>query len=257
MEDEEDGVLSRKRVLLDNVVLSVLENFRSKLDITRSVDTVDVTEGGGDAESGGDAAELFPDLADLLGLRVEGGVVDASVIDTIFLTTGDTDFHLEEDADLVASLEVLLGDLDVVVELLGGEIDHVRGEEGLAGLLEVGLISVEAAIEPRKELLGAVVGVEDDGDSVEAGDGVDVLGTSDSTLDGGVLVLALDALTAEEGGTTVGELDDDGGVDGSGTLQDGVDGGGAGAVEGGDGESLLLSIAVQLLGFVTSEDTRM
>ena len=88
VEDEEDGVLSRKRVLLDDVVLSVLENFRSKLDITRSVDTVDVTEGGGDAESGGDAAELFPYLADLLGLRVEGGVVDASVIDTIFLTTG-------------------------------------------------------------------------------------------------------------------------------------------------------------------------
>ena len=38
-----------------------------------------------------------------------------------------------------APLEVSGGGVDVVVDLLLGEINHVRGEEGLAVELEVGL----------------------------------------------------------------------------------------------------------------------
>lgn len=41
-------------------------------------------------------------------------------------------------------------------------IRHSR-EEGLSVLLEVSLVGLEHTIEPRKELLGTVVRVEDDG----------------------------------------------------------------------------------------------
>lgn len=37
-------------------------------------------------------------------------------------------------------------------------------------LLEVGLVGIEHAIEPGEELVGAVVGVEDNGDTVRRGD---------------------------------------------------------------------------------------
>jgi hypothetical protein len=40
------------------------------------------------------------------------------------------------------------------------QVDHVRGEEGSAVLLEELLVLVKHAIEPGEELLGAVVGVD-------------------------------------------------------------------------------------------------
>jgi hypothetical protein len=40
------------------------------------------------------------------------------------------------------------------------QVNHVRGEEGNAILLEELLILIEHAIEPGKELLGAVIGVD-------------------------------------------------------------------------------------------------
>lgn len=46
--------------------------------------------------------------------------------------------------------------------LLRYTIHHSR-EEGLSVLLEVSLVGLEHTIKPRKELLGTVVRVEDDG----------------------------------------------------------------------------------------------
>ncbi len=58
------------------------------------------------------------------------------------------------------TLEVLCGGLDVELNCLLAEIDHVAGEEGLALLLEVLLISIEKAIQPWEKLLGAMISVE-------------------------------------------------------------------------------------------------
>lgn len=70
----------------------------------------------------------------------------------------------------------------------------MAGEEGLAVELEVALILVEEAIEPREELLGAVVGVKDNGDTVGGSNATDVVGSSDTTGNGGFLVLVADTL---------------------------------------------------------------
>lgn len=79
--------------------------------------------------------------------------------------------------------------------------------------------------------LGTVVAVENDGDAVVLGHQSDVLSSRDGPEDGGFLPGVLDALPREEGSTSIGKLNDDGGVDVPGSLQDGIDGGGRGAVK--------------------------
>ena len=96
--------------------------------------------------------------------------------------------HLEPLLHWGSALQVSGGGLDVVINLLLGKIDHVGREKRLALLLEVGLISVEKTIQPRQELLGAVIGVQDDWDTVCWGNGADVVGTSNATGDGGLLL---------------------------------------------------------------------
>lgn len=115
------------------------------------------------------------------------------------------------------------------------------GEEGLAVKLEVPLVLVEQAIEPGQQLLGAVVGVQDDGDTVGGSDATDVVSTGDTTGNGGLLLAVGDTLerndqyslsrsavqsmadktylASEVGGTTVGELQNDGAVLVTGSLE--------------------------------------
>ena len=73
------------------------------------------------------------------------------------------------------ALHVLDAELDVLVEGLLGQIDHVGGEEGLAIGLEVLLVGLEHAVEPGEELLGAVVRVEHNGHSVGLGNVADIV----------------------------------------------------------------------------------
>jgi hypothetical protein len=70
----------------------------------------------------------------------------------------------------------------------------VRREEGLAVLLEMALILVEHAVQPRKQLLRAVVGVKDNGDAVDGGDAADVVSGSNRTGNGRLLVAVGDTL---------------------------------------------------------------
>ena len=63
-----------------------------QLDVTWLVNTVNVTETSGNGEVWGDRRKGVVDVKDILGLCVEGVVVDIFVVDTILLTTSDTDF---------------------------------------------------------------------------------------------------------------------------------------------------------------------
>jgi hypothetical protein len=64
----------------------------------------------------------------------------------------------------------------------------VGREERLAVLSEVLLISIEKTIQPWEELLGAVVGVEDDRNAVCWSNGANIGGTGDATSNGGLLL---------------------------------------------------------------------
>lgn len=94
VEDEEDGLVGGGIGLFLNVLLVLGEELGVKLDVAGLVDTVDVTEASSDGEVGGDGTEGVLDGQDVLGLGVEGVVVNILVVDTILLTTGDTDLLL-------------------------------------------------------------------------------------------------------------------------------------------------------------------
>lgn len=128
VEDEEDGLLILGASLLLDVLLVLGEELGLELDVARLVDTVDVTETSGDGEEGRDLREGLEDLVNVLGLSVEGVVVNILVVDTVLLTTGDTDLHLEPLLHGGSTLKVLLGGLDVVVNLLLRQVDHVGRE---------------------------------------------------------------------------------------------------------------------------------
>lgn len=205
VEDKEDWlVLLGSDGLLD-ILLVLAEELWVELDVSWLVDTVDVSETSGDGEVWGDWGESLVDGENILWLGVEGVVINILVVDTILLATGDTDFlqrisilflflqlkgahHLEPLLHWGSALQVLSGGLDVPVNLLLRKIDHVGREQRLAVLGEVLLISIEETIQPWEELLGAVIGVEDNWDAICWSNGANVGGTSDTTSDGCLLL---------------------------------------------------------------------
>lgn len=184
MEDEENGLVLLVASLLLDVGLVLLQELGVETDVAWLVDTVDVSETGSDGEVGADGGKTVVDVEDILWLSVQGVVVDGLVVDTVLLTTSDTDFlitvlaeafecvgfweayHLKPLLHRRGALEVLGRGIDVPVDLLLREINHVAGEERLTVELEVSLVLVEHAVQPWEELLGAVIRVEDDGDAV-------------------------------------------------------------------------------------------
>lgn len=118
-------------------------------------------------------------------------------------------YHLKPLLHGSSTSEVLGGGLDVLLGRLLGKVNHVAGVERLAVELEVFLVGVEQTIQPGEKLLGAVVGVQNDGDTIGRSDAADVVGGGNTTGDGGALAIVGQTLTGEVGGTTVGDLEDD------------------------------------------------
>jgi len=94
VEDEEDGLVLGGLGLLLDVGLVLGEQLRVQTDVTGLVDTVNIAEASGNGEVGANSGQGVVDGQNVLGLRVEGVVVDILVVDTILLTTGDTDLLL-------------------------------------------------------------------------------------------------------------------------------------------------------------------
>jgi hypothetical protein len=237
------------------VGLVLAQKLGVELDVAGLVDTVNVTEASGNGEVRGDGRQGVVDVEDVLGLGVERVVVNILVVDTVLLTTSDANLHLEPLLHRGSTLEVLGGGLNVPVDGLLGEIDHVGAEQGLAVGLKVGLIGIEHAIEPRQKLLGAVVGVQDDGDTVGGSDRADVVGSRNGTSNRSSLVSVAHTLAGEVSGTTLGHLDDDGGLGITSSLQRSNDGGGRSDVDGRHSELVLASVLKQTQDIVADNDT--
>jgi hypothetical protein len=139
-------------------------------------------------------------------------------------------YHLEPLLHRGSALKVGGGGLDVLFNVLLGQIDHVGREEGLVVQLEVSLIGIEHTVQPREELLGAVVGVEDNGDVIGGGHATDVVGSGNGTSDGSLLAIVGDTLTGEESSTALGDLQDNGALLVTGSLEGSDNSGGGGDV---------------------------
>ena len=258
MEHEHHGLVVLQAQVLLHVLLRVVQNLGVQLHVTGSVHAVHVAERSSHGEAGRDLAQRRVHLHDLLGLRVQARVLHAAVVHAVLLAASHTDLHLQQNAHLVAALQVLRGQSQVVVQRLHRQVDHVRRVQRSARLLEVLLIRLQAAVQPGQQLLGAVIRVKHHRHAVRSGHRVHVLGTHDRTHDGvALLSVGLQTLARDEGGTTVGELDDDGALHRRSSLETGVHRVRVGAVDGRNGESVLLGIAEQLHGLVASKHTRM
>lgn len=256
VEDELHGLVLVAAKLLLDVSLGVVEDLGGKVDISGSVDTVDVAEGGSAGEGSVlDLRKLLVGVPDLLGLGVEAAGVDVGVVDAILLSSGDTELELEKDADLGEFLKVGLADADVLLEGLLGEVEHVGGEEGLSVGLEVLLRGGEEGVDPGKPRLLAVVGVKDDGDAVEGGDLTDVLGSGNGSGNGCRIVVVVKGLSGNELSATLGESDHDGSSVVLGGLHAGVDRVSTDDVDAGDGPLLLLRGVEEIDEGLTGNDT--
>lgn len=131
----------------------------------------------------------------------------------------------------------------------------MAGVEGLAVELEVGLIGIEQTVQPGEQLLGAVVGVKNDGDTVAGGNAADVVGSGNTTGNGGVLAVVAHTLTGEVGSTTVGQLQDDGAFLVASSLESRDNHRRGGDVDGRDGKVLLLGVFKKTQDVIASDDT--
>ena len=104
------------------------------------------------------------------------------------------DYHLEPLLHRSSTLQIGSRRGDVVVDGLLRKVDHVTGKEGLSMDLEVGLVSIEHAVEPRKQLLSTVVRVKNHGNAVDGGDAPDVVSTSRRTSNRSLLAIIAHAL---------------------------------------------------------------
>jgi hypothetical protein len=145
-----------------------------QLYVAGFIDAVNIPKARSNTEVRPDFAQRVVDVKDIFGLRVKACVVNAGVVDTVFLAAGDADLHFEPQSDGSHALEILDARRDVLFLGLFGEIEHVGGEECLLVFFKVRLVSLQHPVEPRKELVGTVVAVqnnraEKDGISVTSG----------------------------------------------------------------------------------------
>jgi hypothetical protein len=92
VEDEENGLVLLGAGLLLDVGLVLGEELGVEADVAGLVDTVNIAETSSNGEVGGDGGESVVDGENVLGLGVEGVVVNVLVVDTVLLTTSDTNF---------------------------------------------------------------------------------------------------------------------------------------------------------------------
>jgi len=90
-------------------------------------------------------------------------------------------YHLKPLLHRSCTFQILRCCLNVEVDFLLAEINHMAGEKRLAVFLEVLLVFIEETIQPRKKLLGTMIGVENDWDTVDRSDSPDIHCTSNAT----------------------------------------------------------------------------
>ena len=258
VEDELHFLVVSTIELLGEVLLGVVEDDRLEVNVSRSVNSVDISERSGASEGGVlDLGQLFVGVPDFLGLGVKTVVVDISVVNTIFLSSGNTEFELEKDVELGELLHVFLADTNVLFEGFLGKIKHVgREKRESLFLVEFG-VGIDQAVHPRQPGLLAMVSVEDDRNSVKVSNFVDVLGGGNASGNGGLVVFIISGLSGHELTTSLGEGDDDGTTVLLGGLHAGVDGGSSNNVDSGDGESSLLGVVEKVDKGLSGDNTRL
>mmetsp|Transcript_26817 Transcript_26817/g.49284 ORF Transcript_26817/g.49284 Transcript_26817/m.49284 type:complete len:265 (-) Transcript_26817:277-1071(-) len=215
-----------------------------------------IAKGGGHGEAASlHLGQFLINLCDLLRLGIQVLGIGILIVHAILLTACDAQLHLQQDVDLSHTLQVLLADLNVLLKRLLREINHVRGEERFAMQLKVALVCLHQPIQPRKQVLGAVVGVQDDRNTVLLSKGADMVCARDGARDASMEVAVVQPLASIELGSSGGELDDNWRVHLPGGLHASIDTGGRHAVHGRNGVLVLLSVHQQVHASLASDNS--
>ena len=256
MEDKVHRLVGSGALLLLDELLGVGQNLRGKLDVTRRVDAVDVTEGGSDGvEVRSDRLERLVDLVNLFRLGVQVLRGDVRVIHAILFAAGDADFHFEEAVDLLHASQVLFADFEVLLNRFLGQVEHVGREERFTVLGEIFLVRLQEPVKPRKKVLGAVVRVQDHRHAVHFRQRAHLKRTRDATGDRRLLVLVIEPLTRHEVSTTVGKLNNHRRVGLLRRLEAGVDHRGHRAVHRRNRVSVFPRVVKHINHILTRDDT--
>mmetsp|Transcript_1774 Transcript_1774/g.4851 ORF Transcript_1774/g.4851 Transcript_1774/m.4851 type:complete len:437 (-) Transcript_1774:18-1328(-) len=242
--DQKDWLFHVRLELFLGVGLVLAEAFGLEADIAGLVDSVDIAKGGGNGEHVGNFGKSLVDIPHLFGAGVQLVGVGIFIVDAIFFSARDSNFHFQPNVHLGHAFKVLGADFDILFIGFFGKIQHVHGEQGFAVLLEEFFIGIQHGIEPGEQLFGAVIRVEDDGDAVVGSHETNVHGEGHGS--GGAVVGVLDSLSGVKRSTAVGHLDHDGRVVFAGGFHDGIADGGTGAVKGRNGISGILGVSQQL-----------
>ena len=258
MENEKHRLVVTITKFFGDVFLGVVKDFRSKLDISGGVNSVDISKRSSASEGGiGNRRKLFVGVHDLLGLSVKAARVNISVINTIFFTSSYTEFEFKKNVNLGEFFHVILADCNVLFEGFLGKIKHMRREKGFSVGGIVFLVSLKKTIHPWQPSLLAMVSVENDGNSVKLGDLTDVLGSGNASGNGGIIVVVGKGLSGNELTTSLGESDHDGtSVLGSG-FHASVDGVGSNNINSWNGESSSLGVFEKIDKSLSSDNTRL
>lgn len=95
----------------------------------------------------------------------------------------------------------------------------MRREEWLAMLLEISLIGIKHTIQPGQKLLCAVIGVENNWDTIQRSNRADIVSSGNSTANRCGLVAIGNSLASEISSPTLTGLKDDWGLFVAGSLK--------------------------------------
>ena len=196
----------------------VTQDFWFQLNVTWFVNTVDVTESSSNGEVWSNWVQSFVNLEDGFSRSVQSIFFNVFVVDTIFFTTSDTNFHFQPLVHFSHSLEVFGTSGNVFVIRFFRQIQHMGGEQWSTVFSKEFFISFQHTIEPWQQFLSTVISVQNNWDTVSWSNWSNVVSSSNWTSNGSSLIFVVNTLTGKVSGTTLGSLQDDWGFVVSGSF---------------------------------------
>ena len=256
MEDEVQAVV-RQVMFLRNVFLRVAQDSRGQHHVARLVNAVYVTEGSGDGETRADFAQLSVGVINVFRLGIQSGSVHVAVVHAVFFAAGAAQFDFQSHVHFGHTRQVLRTDLDVFVQGLFRQVNHVRREQRFTGRGEVFFTRVQQTVDPRQQFLSAVVSVQDNRNTVVFSHLMNVMRARDSAQDGCALRnVSFHAFARDERCAAVRELNDNRRTNFCSCFQNGVDGISTHAVYRWQSKVVFFSYLEHFLNVVASDDAR-
>mmetsp|Transcript_98190 Transcript_98190/g.262304 ORF Transcript_98190/g.262304 Transcript_98190/m.262304 type:complete len:209 (-) Transcript_98190:210-836(-) len=195
--------------LLRSEFLILNQQLRAQLHIPRLVRAVYVAECCCNGELLADWAQRFVDLVHVLRRRIQLVLGHPRVVHAMLHSARDADLHLQNLIDLFHPPQVLLANRDVLLIGLLGQVQHVAREQGLSTSPEVLLVRLKHSVEPRQQLLRAVVRVQDHRNPVRRRDGPDQASTRHAPQDRRSVVTVVQRLPSHELRSSLRKLNHD------------------------------------------------